>query len=187
MSGFSADEMMDEDEKYASSNHDDADSNSNEELLLRPQVKNHSFIWFLIYFPFLQSSIIYLTTKDIFPRIEKKLKAVQELLSCSLDEALIILHHFKWSLEKIETLYLDNPEKYQIDSGLKLSPKHPNAVAAPATICQICQDPNTKGILTGALECNHKLCPKCWGEYINFLVFFFIVFSKNSINFGVDF
>jgi hypothetical protein len=183
MSGMSGDEMIDENEKYDSSNcEDELYSNTNEELLsLRPQV--------FFFFPsppnyFFQSSIIFLTTKDIFPRIEKKVKSVQELLFCSYDEALIILHCFKWSSEKIETLYLDNPEKYQLESGLKLPHGFPIAPSTKNALCPICLDLNTANCLTSTLECNHKLCPKCWGDYINFLVKFLKNFKST---FSLDF
>ena len=92
------------------------------------------------------------------------MKSVRELLNFSYDEALIILHYFKWNNEKIETLYLDNPDKYQIASGLRLeSPSSPKA----CDICPICLDSK---ILFSPLECNHELCQKCWTEYLNFLV-----------------
>lgn len=110
-----------------------------------------------------------MTTIDIFPRIEKKIKAVQELLNFSYDEALIILHYFRWSLEKIETLYLDNPDKYQIESGLRLeNPLPPQQDLS----CPICLDSNPSCILYSPLECHHSLCSKCWNDYINFLVYY---------------
>lgn len=112
-----------------------------------------------------------MTTNEIFPRIEKKVKEVQELLNFSYDEALIILHHFKWSLEKIETLYLDNPEKYLIESGLKLENFNLMSNKKPAE-CSICLETNLNNQnLLSPLDCKHTLCSECWKNYINFLVF----------------
>lgn len=101
------------------------------------------------------------------------MKEVQELLNFSYDEALIILHYFKWSLEKIETLYLDNPEKYLIESGLKLENLTLVSNKVPSE-CPICLETNINNQnLLSPLDCKHSLCSDCWKNYINFLVFTF--------------
>lgn len=99
------------------------------------------------------------------------MEEAQGLLAMSYDEALIILHYFKWSMEKIETSYFDNPEKYKIESGLKI--ENPIKTIKKSIQCPLCLENSiSQENLFSSLDCEHSLCNKCWRDYINFQVIF---------------
>ena len=76
-------------------------------------------------------------------------------------------------MEKIETLYLDNPEKYLVECGLKLESAS-SISNKKSSECPICLEVNLNNEnLMAPLECKHTLCRNCWKDYIDFLVFKF--------------
>ena len=114
---------------------------------------------------------MFLTSKEIFSRIENIVQEVMILLSENFDNALIILRSFRWSKEKVGNEYFNDSDKYLEDFGITLKKKI-NVEIWKEKACSICLEKSK--LIESSLICKHQLCSDCWMNYFNFKVIFII-------------
>ncbi len=109
--------------------------------------------------------MIFLKLEDIKSIINNKVDELKDLLGEDYDTTLILLHHFKWSKDKLENSeWFVDQDAMKMKAGLK-----PNSLDTKESIknlCQVCFTEDDPNELDG-LECGHKICKSCWASYIN--------------------
>jgi ariadne-1 len=96
---------------------------------------------------------------------------VEEYTYLTRDQAILVLLHFDWNVERVKEKWYDNTEKYlqmcgiaQSDEAKKLLLK--DKVKSGNTSCLVCMDDKTTCSEFIALECGHGFCDYCFTEHI---------------------
>jgi len=119
-----------------------------------------------------------LSTEEIVQHMVDSIKEVNTVVEIPATTTRILLNHFKWDKEKLMERFYDgdqdqlfsearviNPfRKPAVISRLKVKP--PRRTSATDTEeCEICFMVLPSSMMTG-LECGHRFCTQCWGEYL---------------------
>ena len=85
------------------------------------------------------------------------------MLDTNLDNALLLLYHFRWDSEKLIDAYLDSPEEI-----LQKVIGKANTVVSRSSCrqCNICLNCCQTSEMTGA-SCGHHFCISCFTCYLN--------------------
>ncbi|KAI8346393.1 hypothetical protein EDC96DRAFT_521574 [Choanephora cucurbitarum] len=106
------------------------------------------------------------TIKTIDKLVEiqaETIKHIANLLNTNLDNALLLLYHFKWDSEKLIDVYLESPE----ETLQKITGKANTVVSiSSCRQCNICFSHCQTSEMTGA-SCGHRFCIACFTCYTN--------------------
>ncbi|XP_043933388.1 E3 ubiquitin-protein ligase ARIH1 isoform X2 [Protopterus annectens] len=113
-----------------------------------------------------------LTAEQILQHMVECIREVNEVIQNPATITRILLSHFNWDKEKLMERYFDgNLEKLfsecHVINPSKKSRTRPMSTRSSALDmpCQICYLNYPNSYFTG-LECGHKFCMQCWGEYL---------------------
>lgn len=99
------------------------------------------------------------------------IKQAMNFTESTIDEAILILIYFKWSMEKLNDTWYDDPDGYKIKCGIKLSDSSRESLKRKKLKennldCLVCYDPIDLTSNFKSLVCNHNFCSDCWKEYL---------------------
>jgi ariadne-1 len=99
------------------------------------------------------------------------IKKIEEYAYLTRDQAILVLLHFDWNVERVKEKWYDNTEKYLELCGITQSNESKqtllkNKVKPNNTNCLVCGDDKTMCAEFLALECGHYFCDYCFTEYI---------------------
>ncbi|KAG8541921.1 hypothetical protein GDO81_027948, partial [Engystomops pustulosus] len=113
-----------------------------------------------------------LTAEQILQHMVECIREVNEVIQNPATITRILLSHFNWDKEKLMERYFDgNLEKlfsecHVINPSKKSRTRQMNTRSSAQDMpCQICYLNYPNSYFTG-LECGHKFCMQCWGEYL---------------------
>lgn len=113
-----------------------------------------------------------LTTDQIVQDMVDSISDVNNVVNLPRTVTRILLNHFKWDKEKLMERYFDgNEEKFFRDAHVINPFNKPNSINIPkfsksgTEECEICFSLFPPSMMTG-LECGHRFCKPCWGEYL---------------------
>ncbi|XP_055325889.1 E3 ubiquitin-protein ligase ariadne-1 [Sitodiplosis mosellana] len=113
-----------------------------------------------------------LTTEEIVQHMVDCIKEVNTVVEIPATTLRILLNHFKWDKEKLMEKYYDGDQEAFFREAHVINPfNKPVAVTRPklkrsgTEECEICFSNFPPSMMTG-LECGHKFCTHCWGEYL---------------------
>ena len=114
---------------------------------------------------------MFVTLNDIKILIRDKCEGIKELLGVSEDEALVLLNHFKWRKDLLETEWFGNESTIGRKAGLEPTEKVVLNKSA-SILCPMCFDTKPLSEFDN-LKCNHQVCTECWKDYVNFNVTYY--------------
>lgn len=113
-----------------------------------------------------------LTTEQIVQHMVDSIKEVNTVVEIPATTARILLNHFKWDKEKLMEKYYDGDQDFFFREAHVINPFNkptivtkPKAKKSGTEECEICFSYFPPIMMTG-LECGHKFCTTCWGEYL---------------------
>lgn len=113
-----------------------------------------------------------LTTDQIVQDMVNTINEVNSVVNLPPTTTRILLNHFKWDKEKLMEKYFDgNQEKFFREAHVINPFNKPNLISIPKVLrsrteeCEICFSLFPPIMMTG-LECGHRFCTQCWGEYL---------------------
>ncbi|XP_062246151.1 E3 ubiquitin-protein ligase arih1 isoform X3 [Platichthys flesus] len=114
-----------------------------------------------------------LTAEQILQHMVECIKEVNEVIQNPATITRILLSHFNWDKEKLMERYFDGnldklfSECHVINPSKKprIRPPINTRSSAQDLPCQICYLNFPNSYFTG-LECGHKFCMQCWGDYL---------------------
>uniref|UniRef100_A0A9J8CVA0 RBR-type E3 ubiquitin transferase n=1 Tax=Cyprinus carpio carpio TaxID=630221 RepID=A0A9J8CVA0_CYPCA len=113
-----------------------------------------------------------LTTEQILQHMVECIREVNEVIQNPATITRILLSHFNWDKEKLMERYFDGnldklfSECHVINPSKKLKTRPMSTRSSSQDMpCQICYLNYSNSYFTG-LECGHKFCMQCWGDYL---------------------
>ncbi|KAF3854860.1 hypothetical protein F7725_022915 [Dissostichus mawsoni] len=114
-----------------------------------------------------------LTAEQILQHMVECIREVNEVIQNPATITRILLSHFNWDKEKLMERYFDGnldklfSECHVINPSKKprIRPAINTRSSAQDMPCQICYLNFPNSYFTG-LECGHKFCMQCWGDYL---------------------
>uniref|UniRef100_A0A8C2BVD1 RBR-type E3 ubiquitin transferase n=1 Tax=Cyprinus carpio TaxID=7962 RepID=A0A8C2BVD1_CYPCA len=113
-----------------------------------------------------------LTTEQILQHMVECIREVNEVIQNPATITRILLSHFNWDKEKLMERYFDgNLDKLFTECHVINPSKNPKTrpmstrSSSQDMPCQICYLNFPNSYFTG-LECGHKFCMQCWGDYL---------------------
>ncbi|XP_059474517.1 E3 ubiquitin-protein ligase ariadne-1 [Neocloeon triangulifer] len=119
-----------------------------------------------------------LSTEEIVQHMVDCIKDVNTVVEIPATITRILLNHFRWDKEKLMEKYYDSQDQDQLFSEArvvspfrklgttaKVKPATRRASTSAAEECEICFKTLQNELMTG-LECGHRFCVQCWGEYL---------------------
>uniref|UniRef100_A0A8C7ZW24 RBR-type E3 ubiquitin transferase n=1 Tax=Oryzias sinensis TaxID=183150 RepID=A0A8C7ZW24_9TELE len=114
-----------------------------------------------------------LTAEQILQHMVECIREVNEVIQNPATITRILLSHFNWDKEKLMERYFDGnldklfSECHVINPSKKprIRPPINTRSSAQDMPCQICYLNFPNSYFTG-LECGHKFCMQCWGDYL---------------------
>lgn len=109
---------------------------------------------------------------QVIPRITNE---VQEFFDCSEDDAIIMLRHFKFNIEKLQNEWFDNEglkKAIGLEYDSKIAKEFPEVEMslreANEGYCIICYNEFDDGDFkcVSIPKCKHEFCKSCWSEYL---------------------
>lgn len=99
--------------------------------------------------------------------IDLEAKKMAEIIYRPVDEALLLLYLHQWKVEKIQTQYIDDHDRFLKNSGLLINlPDNPVKSASSKIICPICYEEKGSTDIINLL-CGHAFCRDCVMDYVN--------------------
>lgn len=110
---------------------------------------------------------------DIRPAVLQKMESIKELFALDTDSLVKIARHFRWSEEKMETVWFEQKDKLELQLGIvfdkSLPKKFPQMNASTLQQCQgycsICYDYMADDNRF-SMVCGHTFCKPCWKAYL---------------------
>ncbi|ROL43291.1 E3 ubiquitin-protein ligase arih1 [Anabarilius grahami] len=113
-----------------------------------------------------------LTAEQILQHMVECIREVNEVIQNPATITRILLSHFNWDKEKLMERYFDGnldklfSECHVINPSKKSRTRLMNTRSSAQDMpCQICYLNYPNSYFTG-LECGHKFCMQCWGDYL---------------------
>ncbi|XP_014285126.1 E3 ubiquitin-protein ligase ariadne-1 isoform X1 [Halyomorpha halys] len=117
-----------------------------------------------------------LSTEEIVQHMVDCIKEVNTVVEIPATTTRILLNHFKWDKEKLMERFYDGNQEQLFAEARVVNPfTKPAIVARPkyrkqqsssgTEECEICYTVLPGPMMTG-LECGHRFCTSCWGEYL---------------------
>uniref|UniRef100_W5K6M5 RBR-type E3 ubiquitin transferase n=1 Tax=Astyanax mexicanus TaxID=7994 RepID=W5K6M5_ASTMX len=113
-----------------------------------------------------------LTTEQILQHMVECIREVNEVIQNPATITRILLSHFNWDKEKLMERYFDGnldklfSECHVINPSKKARTRPMSTRSSNQDMhCQICYLNFPNSYFTG-LECGHKFCMQCWGDYL---------------------
>uniref|UniRef100_A0A8C9VDF3 RBR-type E3 ubiquitin transferase n=1 Tax=Scleropages formosus TaxID=113540 RepID=A0A8C9VDF3_SCLFO len=112
-----------------------------------------------------------LTAEQILQHMVECIREVNEVIQNPATITRILLSHFNWDKEKLMERYFDGnldklfSECHVINPSKKSRTRLNTRSSAQDMPCQICYLNYPNSYFTG-LECGHKFCMQCWGDYL---------------------
>uniref|UniRef100_A0A7C9ANZ0 RBR-type E3 ubiquitin transferase n=2 Tax=Opuntia streptacantha TaxID=393608 RepID=A0A7C9ANZ0_OPUST len=102
---------------------------------------------------------------DVRQLLEDKISMLCSIVPLSRAQAIVLLHHFKWDVDRAQDEWLEREKKVRPAVGLF---ERPVAVTSYASVrpCGICPE-KLPGNMSLAVSCGHQFCRPCWTEYIS--------------------
>lgn len=109
-----------------------------------------------------------LSKADVLQHLEDKITLVCSIVPLSRAEAIVLLHHFKWDVDRAQEEWLEHEKKVRQAVGLFERPIVVTSDAAKIA-CGTCQEklPGDMNNMMLAVSCGHQFCHSCWTEYVS--------------------
>ncbi|KAJ8448684.1 hypothetical protein Cgig2_010571 [Carnegiea gigantea] len=109
-----------------------------------------------------------LSKADVLQHLEDKITLVCSIVPLSRAEAIVLLHHFKWDVDRAQDEWLEREQKVRQAVGLFERPIVATSDAAKIA-CGTCQEklPGDMNNMMLAVSCGHQFCHSCWTEYVS--------------------
>lgn len=95
--------------------------------------------------------------------MDLEIKKLAEIIYRPQDEALILLISYQWKVDKIQSSFFNDTDKFLKDSGLLVSPSTISKKSSTKT-CSICCE-ESRNMMD--LLCGHLFCRGCMIDYVN--------------------
>lgn len=118
-----------------------------------------------------------LSTEEIVQHMVDSIKEVNTVVEIPTTTTRILLNHFKWDKEKLMERFYDGDQEQLFAEAHVVNPfRQPQVNPRPLRAnrkqssagseeCDICFNIHRSSSMTG-LECGHRFCTQCWGEYL---------------------
>jgi len=103
------------------------------------------------------------TMEEIESRQNEIINEAADLLNRSHDDAIIILRHFKWDVNKIPEIWFGKEDKLGKEIGV--IPANP---PPKTTMCEMCYDDLDEE--SDGIKCKHNFHSYCWSGYLKTLI-----------------
>uniref|UniRef100_A0A7S1Q8V7 RBR-type E3 ubiquitin transferase n=1 Tax=Neobodo designis TaxID=312471 RepID=A0A7S1Q8V7_NEODS len=107
-----------------------------------------------------------LTHAQVLDLVDERVADVVAVMAWSPTSALLMLHHCKWSTDRVKERYFEDPDALIKASGVKdMDDKF--VVSDCECDCGMCWDSVPAGS-SAALACCHAFCMDCWGSHLQY-------------------
>ncbi|CAG5099484.1 Similar to arih1: E3 ubiquitin-protein ligase arih1 (Xenopus laevis) [Cotesia congregata] len=120
-----------------------------------------------------------LTTEEIVQHMVDSIKEVNTVVEIPATTTRILLNHFKWDKEKLMERFYDGDQEKLFSEARVVNPFRKGSIISRSRSqnssrrtstngteeCGICFVTLPCSMMTG-LECGHRFCTACWGEYL---------------------
>ncbi|KAF6211188.1 hypothetical protein GE061_014303 [Apolygus lucorum] len=115
-----------------------------------------------------------LSTEEIVQHMIDCIKDVNTVVEIPATTTRILLNHFKWDKEKLMERFYDGNQEQLFAEARVVNPFTKTSVVSKPKVtqtisgteeCEICYSLLPSPMMTG-LECGHRFCTQCWGEYL---------------------
>eukprot|EP01016_Furgasonia_blochmanni_P051210 TRINITY_DN8034_c0_g1_i2.p1 TRINITY_DN8034_c0_g1~~TRINITY_DN8034_c0_g1_i2.p1 ORF type:complete len:508 (-),score=83.35 TRINITY_DN8034_c0_g1_i2:310-1833(-) len=110
---------------------------------------------------------VILTSADVFERLTNLINDTAELTATSFDDALVLMHQFRWNKDLFSTKYFQDPDRVLAQCGIAKKSKGMDIEIHKENeeTCPICfYSENQEKMLSP--PCGHLTCDDCWRDYI---------------------
>lgn len=114
--------------------------------------------------------MVIITSAEIKTLISQKCNEIGELLGIENDLCLILLHHFHWRKDLLESEWFGNEDKIGKRAGIY--PTNPAPIDKSIEFsCPMCFEIKGRNEFE-SLACNHYVCKECFRDYVQYEVKF---------------